>query len=127
MSSQAAFKRICAGFLLCVYVFAVARPVFPLVKDFCAHLLWESEHLSTVHYENGKYHLHLDLAKESDEQQKNSKDSENTSLNEFLANHISTNEVTISNFSSTDFIPSEFLLKKQTEVFIPFFVPPPKS
>jgi hypothetical protein len=54
-------QRIVGYILIGIYAFALLRPVMPVVNDAIAHIFFEMEHLATVHYENGKYHIHLEL------------------------------------------------------------------
>ena len=44
----------------------------PLAKDFIAHAYFELEHLNTIHFENGKYHLHQEIQKDLKDQSKQS-------------------------------------------------------
>jgi hypothetical protein len=66
-------KKQVAILLLVCYSLALAKPLVPVVSDFLAHTFWKSEHLATVHYENGKYHVHLDIEKAGKEQQNDQK------------------------------------------------------
>ncbi len=45
----------------------MCKPVLPLVNDILAHTFWKTEHIITVHHENGKDHLHYELKKASDQ------------------------------------------------------------
>ena len=54
--------------LLFSYCMVMFKPVLPVITDTVAHIFWYSEHMATVHYEKGKYHVHyesLDAAKKS--------------------------------------------------------------
>lgn len=42
------------------YSIVVCKPVMPSIADTIAHIFWYSEHIAKVHYENGKYHVHLE-------------------------------------------------------------------
>ncbi len=46
--------------LLFAYTTIVCKPIFPSIADTVAHIFWYSEHMATVHVENGKYHVHLE-------------------------------------------------------------------
>ncbi|MES2565818.1 MAG: hypothetical protein V4565_03065 [Bacteroidota bacterium] len=50
--------------MLGIYTFGLVKPVIPLVKDIVAHSFFESSHMASVHYENGRYHIHLELKEE---------------------------------------------------------------
>lgn len=60
------------GILLLVAVYSCMplKPILPFASDFVAHTFNEFDHVATVHFENGKYHLHTEVAK--DAQSKNS-------------------------------------------------------
>ena len=34
----------------------------PAITDMMAHVFWYSQHMATVHQENGQYHVHLEFA-----------------------------------------------------------------
>lgn len=49
------------------------KPLLPYLSDFVAHVCWYSQHLATVHYEHGKYHVHYEVNKaEKNNSQENS-------------------------------------------------------
>jgi hypothetical protein len=52
--------------LLFAYSISLLRPVLPYVSDLAAHVFWYSKHMATVHYENGKFHIHKDLSAAAD-------------------------------------------------------------
>ncbi|MFT3934611.1 MAG: hypothetical protein QM726_13390 [Chitinophagaceae bacterium] len=61
-------KKAILYMLLFAYSSFLCRPLMPAIADCIAHIFWYSEHVATVHYENGKYHLHyenIDAAKKS--------------------------------------------------------------
>lgn len=53
--------RQVATLLLVCYAALLLRPVATVVQDAIAHIFWNSEHIATVHYENGDYHVHVKL------------------------------------------------------------------
>lgn len=53
-----------------IYVAGITKQVTPLIKDALAHLLWEHEHMVEVHYENGHYHVHVELKEQAKEDTK---------------------------------------------------------
>lgn len=63
-------KQFSILLLLC-YSLALVKPLAPAVSDFLNHTFWKTEHLATVHFENGKYHLHIDMQKAGKEGQQN--------------------------------------------------------
>ena len=55
-------KQFFTHIVLFCYVFALCKPVTPAIQDAIAHTFFKFQHISTVHYEDGKYHLHAELA-----------------------------------------------------------------
>jgi len=53
-------KKALLYLLLVPYSTIILKPVLPAVCDGIAHIFWYSEHMATVHYEHGKYHVHLE-------------------------------------------------------------------
>ena len=51
--------------LLFTYATNLVKPVLPYVSDAVAHVFWYTDHLSKVHYENGRYHVHLEALREA--------------------------------------------------------------
>jgi uncharacterized membrane protein len=70
---------------LSIYSFAVLKPIIPVAKDFIAHAFNAQSHLATVHYEKGKYHLHVEVAKAAKETTSNQ--TINTAFYETFQNH----------------------------------------
>lgn len=58
-------KTIVLYILLLTYATNLVKPVLPYIKDAVAHIFWYTDHLSSVHYENGKYHVHLEALREA--------------------------------------------------------------
>ena len=66
-------KKEIATLLLLCYALVLFKPVLPVVADAFAHVFMEERHTATVHFENGRYHLHLEVkaASENLPEQKN--------------------------------------------------------
>jgi hypothetical protein len=63
------------------------RPVSPYIADTFEHIFNYTQHMATIHYENGKYHVHKELvdnAKKNDPAKDNAAKKEN-STNEHIA------------------------------------------
>jgi hypothetical protein len=60
-------KKLCLHILLLSYTMMVLKPVLPYVSDFVSHTFFYAHHMATMHYENGKYHVHYETAKEAKE------------------------------------------------------------
>ncbi|HLP53482.1 MAG TPA: hypothetical protein VK151_00555 [Fluviicola sp.] len=56
------------GILLLVVVYSCMplKPVLPFAGDFIAHTFNEFDHVATVHFENGKYHVHDEVKKNAE-------------------------------------------------------------
>jgi hypothetical protein len=64
-------KKIAIYILLSFYVFAQLKPLIVVVEDVLAHTFWKVQHMATVHYENGHYHIHSELSDISEKEAKN--------------------------------------------------------
>lgn len=116
--------------LLSVYTLAVIKPVLPLLADAIEHTFNQSGHLLTVHYENGKYHVHQEMVKDAE---KETSPKPNTKQNSTTAQedvNFYTAERSIFCFaplpvkSKTTFTLPQKNLQKIT---LPVFAPPPES
>ena len=47
------------------------KPAFPYLKDAVNHLMFFKQHMATVHFENGKYHVHAEVTKNAQEENSN--------------------------------------------------------
>lgn len=67
----------------------IFKPLAPYVSDTLAHILYKSRHLATVHYENGRFHVHkevLDNEKKDDAaKEKPSSKKDNTTQDSFCS------------------------------------------
>lgn len=70
-------KNPVAYYLLLIYLVAICQPIIPWVQDVVAHTFFESEHIATVHHQNGKHHVDYELRKLASKTSSNS--FENTS------------------------------------------------
>ncbi len=61
-------NRLLLYILLLSYITALIKPVMPYVSDGINHVFFYAHHMATVHYENGKYHIHRDLLNNSKEE-----------------------------------------------------------
>ncbi|MEO5681069.1 MAG: hypothetical protein ABIQ88_00445 [Chitinophagaceae bacterium] len=51
-------KKALLYLLLFSYITIICKPVLPSLSDGIAHIFWYTDHMATVHYEHGKYHVH---------------------------------------------------------------------
>lgn len=61
-------KKLFLHIILISYAALLFKPVLPFVNDFVGHVFFYAKHLATVHEENGRYHVHLEAAKNSSEE-----------------------------------------------------------
>ena len=53
-------------------MFALCKPVMPLVQDVVAHTFFEHQHIATVHQDEGKSHVGKEIGKLAKEENSNS-------------------------------------------------------
>ena len=56
-------KKLLLSILLMCYTIVMFKPVLPFIADCISHAFFYTQHMATVHYENGKYHVHYEAAK----------------------------------------------------------------
>ena len=67
-------KKIITYLLLFVFSILLLKPAMPYVTDVLAHSFSYANHMATIHFENGKYHVHkeaVDVAKNSNQEKNN--------------------------------------------------------
>jgi len=62
-------KKLLLHILLLSYAVVIFKPVLPFVNDFMGHIFFYTQHMATVHYDHGKYHVHYETAKAAKEEQ----------------------------------------------------------
>lgn len=121
-------KKAIVYAFLCIYCFALLKPVMPIAKDIIAHTFFKMEHIATIHFENGKYHVHQELAANDDEQKNNSKGTANFSIYQTLDGHL-LSEKDVFNIKSTPLLIKINLpsVKRPNGAFTQNAVPPPEA
>jgi hypothetical protein len=61
-------KKLLLHILLMCQAVVLFKPVLPFLSDFVSHAFFYTQHMATVHYENGKYHVHYQTAKDVKEE-----------------------------------------------------------
>ncbi len=64
-------KKLLLHIILFSYAIVMFKPAFPYVEDFISHVLFYKQHMATIHFENGKYHVHTEVAKIAKEENSN--------------------------------------------------------
>ncbi|MES2590962.1 MAG: hypothetical protein V4608_03670 [Bacteroidota bacterium] len=120
-------NKVIIYIFICIYSFVLLKPVMPVVNDVLAHTFFKMQHLATVHYENGKHHLHVELLSGLDSQEKEPARNVPSSIYETFANHICVKTENL----PTDFCSSVLHIphKKQhiPDVIVKNSTPPPKA
>ena len=117
-------KKAFIMMMLCLYVFGLIKPVLPLFKDVLAHTFFKTSHMATVHYENGRYHLHVELM---DEAQKNeSKQSTILSNDDALFSHLKNDEFSFTFYTQDVSEINSPYINVSTDVTIPLPLLPPE-
>ena len=81
-------KRITLYILLLSYSALMLKPVSPYISDTIAHIFYFAQHMATVHYENGKFHVHkevIDVAKEEAAPKDQTSSKKDNSISDHLA------------------------------------------
>ena len=56
-------KKTALYILLFANSTAMLKPVTPYISDAVAHIFYKARHMATVHYEDGKFHVHKEVLK----------------------------------------------------------------
>jgi hypothetical protein len=72
-------KKTIVYILLFFYVAVQLKPLTAVVQDVIAHTFFKMQHMTTVHYENGHYHLHAELETINKESNTTNKSNEKSS------------------------------------------------
>lgn len=110
--------------LFFIYALGLIKPVLPLIKDVLAHTFFKTSHMAAVHYENGRYHLHMELSEEAKKTE--SKQTPSVSNNDVFAFHIKSDNLKLHPFyKSISEINSPYI-NVSTDVKIPIPMLPPE-
>ena len=99
----------------------------PVINDVVAHIFFKMQHMATVHYENGKHHLHVELLSGLDEQEKEPVRNTPTSIYETLANHIRNKTEVCLVDQALPSLTIPYKVKPLFDVAIKKPTPPPKA
>lgn len=121
------WQKIMVYTLIGIYTFALIRPIIPVAKDMIAHIFFEIDHIATVHYENGKYHVHKELLKNG-EQPQTTNDAERSAFSELLFNHLQNTLVQIPVVYASGLLKEKPpLISFPVDLYFPPNSPPPKA
>ncbi len=57
-----------------MYAAVQLKPLTAVINDVLAHTFWKVQHMATVHYENGHYHLHHEIKTIAEEDKSSSEE-----------------------------------------------------
>ena len=121
-------KKLLLYIVLSSYAIVMIKPALPYVSDFIGHLVFYKQHMATVHFENGKYHVHKEVVKDVKEENsgKNSlpEKKKNSMQYEYVAVANKQNLQTV-NLLSTAY--SIYLQQNNSSPYIAYNYPPPRS
>jgi hypothetical protein len=119
-------KKLTTVILLVCYAMALIRPITPVIGDVIAHTFWRAQHMATVHFENGQYHVHYALQAQGKEDYGNKK-SPSVKANETLDTHIVVNNEFALAINHTKLIFLPYNLGHYCSAFPERDAPPPKA
>ncbi len=82
-------KRIPLYILLLSYSALMLKPVSPYISDTIAHIFYYAQHMATVHYENGKFHVHKEVIAAAKEEAA-PKDQTSSKKDNSISDHLAT-------------------------------------
>ena len=98
-------RKIILHIVLLSYTVFMLKPVLPYVSDCINHVFFYAQHMATVHYENGKYHVHYETAKDAKEEtsdKTSSSSKKDNTANEHVL--IALREHDLGNYKDVDYI-----------------------
>ena len=104
------------------------KPALPYVSDFIGHILFYKQHMETVHFENGEYHVHKEVIKDIKEEN-SSKNSlpdkkKSNSTYEFTA---TVSKAFVQSSSLDSIAYSLYIQQNNSSPFIAYNYPPPRA
>ncbi len=90
-------KKIALYIILFSYTVIMIKPVSPYIADTVAHIFFYAQHMATVHYQNGKFHVHrevIDNAKKTANQTESPASKKDNSTSDHIALQQKTDSVT---------------------------------
>jgi len=120
-------KKSLACLLIAVYVFGILKPLSPIINDFVSHTFDKANHMATVHFENGKYHVHKEIIAETKNDSEQKTANTNFSNEDLLSIHLQSNLFSISpNTYETSVIHTETIIRF-SDIFFKTHTPPPEA
>ncbi|MBC7627141.1 hypothetical protein [Ferruginibacter sp.] len=83
-------KKLLLYIILLSYAVVMLKPVLPYINDVISHTFFYAHHMATVHYENGKYHVHYEIARDIKDQKSDKSTSSNLKKDNLTNEHLVT-------------------------------------
>ncbi|MCC7380150.1 MAG: hypothetical protein IT255_12395 [Chitinophagaceae bacterium] len=120
-------KKLLLYIVLFAYTAFLQKPAIPFLKDFINHTFFYAKHLAVVHKENGKYHVHVEVAQNmQDERKENSNTSSFPPKDNTTTDHLT--DYTNDDQLFSNYMRLNYLLPKVEDVIKGFtqkiFLPP---
>ncbi len=120
-------KKGFAGSLLVIYMFGILKPLSPIVSDLISHTFDKANHMATVHFENGKYHVHKEIIADTENNSEQKKTSANFLNEDLLSNHLQPYLINLSPPTyETLLIHTESIIRF-ADIFFKTYTPPPEA
>ncbi len=102
------------------------KPVLPYVSDLVNHVFFYTQHMATVHYENGKYHVHKEIVdhakKEAPQKEIPAAKKQNTTTEHFSLQQKETTAIPLANRIFQIPVPAALQYN-----YLPGDYPPPRA
>ncbi len=121
-------KKLLLYIVLSSYAIVMVKPALPYVQDFIGHILFYKQHMATVHFEDGKYHVHKQVVKDVKEENsgKNALPEKKKSSSQYEYVAITNKQsLQITNLLSTAY--SMYVQQNNSSPYIAYNYPPPRA
>lgn len=112
--------------ILFAYSSMMCKPVLPYLNDLIAHTLFYQFHMATVHFENGKLHVHKEVMKETAAENDKNKPVQLKKDN-LQSDHILIAVPILDKLFDSRFSYNTFPLDHIPSLSFPIFIPPPQT
>ena len=120
-------KKLLLYIVFVSYAIVMFKPALPYVSDFIGHVLFYKQHMATVHFENGQYHVHKEVVKDAKEENSNKNSlpekNKSNSTYEFIA---TVSKAFVQPSSMDDIAYSLYIQQNNSSPFIAYNYPPPR-
>lgn len=127
MKTKEYIKKTLVCLLLAVYVFGILKPLSPIINDIVSHTFDKANHMATVHFENGKYHVHKEIIAETKNDTEEKSASNNLSNEDLLSLHLQSNLFSFPpNTHDTSVVYTDINIRF-SDIFFKTYSPPPEA